>query len=141
MAQGNSNSYCLLGNWYEERFFHADHRKDEVEKTIRPLHDDVENLPRVTRRITKTGECFQIDDPEPEEIYQTTSELAYQASKTRSVNNPQDTSVTYRRMHCTGEELGKMLDVPPPQYLPNYSLAPIPPEEQFKTTYQASYNH
>ena len=90
--------------------------------------------------VTKTGECFKLDDTDPNDIYQTTSELAYSATKTRSIN-PQDQSVTYRRMHCSGEELEKMLDIKPPQYLPNYSLAPIPPEEQFKTTYQASYNH
>ena len=140
MAQGNSDSYCLLGNWYEERFFHANHRKDPVEHTVRPMEDDVENLPRVTRRVSKTGECFKIDDTDPSDIYHTTSELAYASTKTRSIN-PQEQSVTFRRMNCSGEELGKMLDVKPPQYLPNYSLAPIPPEEQFKTTYQASFNH
>jgi hypothetical protein len=57
----------LHSNWYEERFFHANTRGDTFVDRIRPLEDEVENIPRVTRKTRPTGDVFHFTNNSTEE--------------------------------------------------------------------------
>lgn len=124
----------LQANWYEDRFFHANTRNDEPLQLVRPEHDEVENIPRIARRVKPTGEVFKMENDEsPEDHYTTVSMATYVQ------HNARERSVTEERMNTTNEHLREILDFEPTQFIPNYSTKPIPPNEQFKTTYQSSY--
>ena len=129
-------SETLEGNWFEDRFFDADSRRDEVKKIMRPRNDDVENLPRIARVVRPTGKVFQMtNDETPEEHYKTVSMETY------IDHHYQPDSVTRRRLNTTSEDLQKMLSVGSvdEMHLPDYSLKPRPPEKQYLTTYNKTF--
>lgn len=128
------DSTTLQGNWWEERFFHADTRRDPTETRVRPLEDEVENIPRVARRVLRTGDVFRMENDEtPEEHYKTVSMEAYVA------HDVHQETVTQRRMNTSPERLAEILGSEPPGFIPNYGMPERGPEKQFKTTYQKSY--
>lgn len=128
------DSRTLQGNWWEERFFHADTRGDAAEERVRPAWDEVENIPRVARKCKPTGEVFRMENDEtPDEHFRTVSMQTYVQHDLKQEN------VTQRRMNATAERLAEILAASPPAYIPNHSLPARGPEKQFKTTYQKAY--
>jgi hypothetical protein len=124
----------LQSNWYEERFFHANTRGDSFTERMRPLEDEIEHIPRITRKSKPIGEVFQYkDDATPEQHYMTMS------MKTYVHHHPNLESITTRRMNTTGEQLREMLTAKPNRYICDHSLPYRGPEKQFKTIYQKSY--
>jgi hypothetical protein len=126
-------SSTLEGNWYEERFFHADTRRDEPDRCTRPLSDELEHAPRVTRLYKGRTEVFQPDAVDPNDHYMTVSQATYVRHRSN------EESVTARRMNTSPEELQRMLTASPQQFIPDHRLPHIPPEQRFKSEYQKSY--
>jgi hypothetical protein len=124
----------LQGNWYEERFFTADSRRFETLPRIRPLTDEIENIPRVSRRFLVTGDVFKpTNKATPEEHFLTMSQQTY-------VQHPRlNESITARRMNTSPEELRKILGADSTKFLPDYRMPYRGPDKQFKTTYRKSY--
>ena len=122
----------LQGNWYEERFFDADTRDKRGEPRVRPKNDDVENIPRIKRANIPTAEVFFPDQENPERFVSD-----YMATYVRHRNVEE--TVTQRRMNTTPQQLAEILDAGPGRFIPNYSLKPIPPQEQFETTYNSTF--
>ena len=131
MEQTFSNR-TLRGNWYEERFFDADTRNQIGEPRIRPKNDEVENIPRIKRQNRPVADVFFPDKDDPERFVSD-----YQRTYVRHRNCEE--TVTQRRMNATPQHLAEILDAEPGRYIPNYSLKPITPEEQFQTTYNTTY--
>jgi hypothetical protein len=123
----------LEGNWYEERFFHANTRGDEGARRMRPLTDEIENIPRVTRICQPTGEIFQPDAVDPSEQYQTMSRAAFVRHRSH------EESVTERRMSTSPEKLQEILAAAPQRFIPDHRLPPLAPEKRFKSEYRKSY--
>ena len=126
----------LMGNWYEETYFHADERYDKLPPRTRPMDDEIENIPRITRVQKPTGEIFRLDDIEPEERFETETMRAY-GPKTRDIS--MNETITEQRMNCTPEHLREILSVEPSRYIPNYETKEITPEDQFKTVSMETY--
>lgn len=128
----------LHSNWYEERFFHANTRGDAFIERTRPLEDEIENIPRVTRKTKPTGEVFQFaktsaEEDDPEDHYKSMSMATYVQ------HEPNLDSVTRRRMNAPPEQLQCMLAANPTRYLCDHSLPARTPEKHYKTVYQKSY--
>jgi hypothetical protein len=123
----------LEGNWYEERFFHANTRRDDGVRRTRPLADEIEHIPRVTRVCKPTGEIFQPDPVDPSQQYQTMSRAAYVRHRGH------EESVTERRMNTSGEQLQEILAASPQRFIPDHRLQALTPDERFKSEYQKSY--
>jgi hypothetical protein len=122
------------GNWYEERFFHANTRLDEPQRRARPLDDEIEHIPRVTRLVKPTGGVFLTqDDEDPQEHYTTVSRQTY------VWHQPRNDSVTARRMNTSPEQLQRMLAAQPTRVIPDHSLPARTPQQQFMTIYRKSY--
>jgi hypothetical protein len=122
------------GNWYEERFFHANTRGDEPVQRTRPLEDEIENIPRVTRLTRPTGDAFRSENDEtPEDHFVTT----YQ--ETFVQHEPNFGGVTARRMSTSPDKLQRMLAAQPTRYICDHSLPFRAPEKQYRTVYQKSY--
>jgi hypothetical protein len=124
----------LQGNWYEERFFQADSRRYDTVPRMRPMTDEIEHIPRVSRRSLATGDVFQFRNSDtPEEHYLTMSQKTYVR------HPPLNESVTARRMKTSGEELQQMLTAQSTRFLPDYRMPFRGPDKQFQTTYRKSY--
>lgn len=143
-------SSTLQANWYEDRYFPGSSKKPV--EFVRPEYDEVENIPRIKRYHKPTGEVFQPDHVDPEEQYKTVSRETYVnfAAGEKTVQNqtrsrglsdivPQEESVTQRRMNATPEQIQAILDFETNEFIPNYSLPPVTPEEQFTTTYNSTF--
>jgi hypothetical protein len=124
----------LQSNWYEERFFHANTRRDSFIERTRPLSDEIENIPRITLKGKPTGEVFQYKNgSSPEEHYTSMS------MKTYVHHHPNLESITTRRMNTSGEQLREILSANPNRYICNHSLPYRGPEKQYLTVYRKSY--
>jgi hypothetical protein len=122
------------GNWWEERFHGADTRSEEQEPRTRPLDDEVENIPRITRHVRPTGKIFQLhNDETPEEHYLTVSRAMY-VEYTRD-----NDSITAQRMNTTPEQMQEILSAGPSHYIGDFSLPPRPVGKQYQTTYRKAY--
>jgi hypothetical protein len=132
-----SNAYeasTCQGNWYEERFFHANTRGDEPVSRTRPLEDEIEHIPRVKRLTKPTGETFRPENDEtPDEHFMS----MYQATYVRHL--PSLDSITTRRMNTTPDRLQGMLAAQPTRYVCDHSLPFRSPEKQYRTVCQKSY--
>jgi hypothetical protein len=124
----------LQSNWYEERFFHANTRSDTFVERTRPLEDEIEHIPRLTRKAKPESEVFQFrNDTPPEKHYRSISQETYVH------HTPNLESITTRRMDTSGEQLQKILSKNPTRYICNHSLPYRGPEKQFKTIYTKSW--
>jgi hypothetical protein len=123
----------LQGNWYEERFYHADTRRDEGLRRTRPLTDDVGKIPRLTRVCKPTGEVFQPGRFDPAKQYMTVSRATYVPHQMR------EESVTARRMNTSPEDMRRMLSATPQQFIPDWRMPQMTPEQRFKSEYQRAY--
>jgi hypothetical protein len=124
----------LQSNWYEERFFHANTRSDTFVERTRPLEDEIEHIPRLTRKAKPLGEVFQYkNDETPEEHFLTMS------MKTYVHHHPNLETITTRRMNTSGEQLREILSKDPTRYICNHALPYRGPEKQFKTIYKKSW--
>ena len=131
MEQSFSNK-TLQGNWYEERFFDADTRGKTGEPRMRPRNDEVENIPRIKRQNKPVSDVF-FPDQDNTERFVTDYQRTYVRHRTH------EETVTERRMNATPQHLAELLDAEPSGYIPDYSLKPVTPQEQFKTTYQDTF--
>lgn len=117
----------LKGNWYEERYYDADTRKNILEPRVRPKNDEVENIPRITRQNKPDADVYSYDADTPDRWI--TDKMASYV-----VHRNHEMTLTERRMNASPEYMAAILSCESPRYLPNYSLKPITPEEQFTTT-------
>ena len=131
MEQTFSNQ-TLQGNWYEERFFDADTRHTIAEPRVRPKNDDVENIPRIARQNRPVAQVFFPDQDAPDRFVSD-----YMRTYVKHTGHEQ--TVTERRMATSPQHLAEMLDADPGRFIPNYSLKPITPDEQFQTTYTSTF--
>jgi hypothetical protein len=124
----------LQSNWYEERFFHANTRRDPFTDRTRSRDDEIENTPRVTRKVKPTGEVFCFTNEEtPDEHYLTTSRKTY-------VHHPPNfDTLTARRLNTAPEKLRDILSARPSRYICDHSLPYRSPEKHFKTQYRKAY--
>jgi hypothetical protein len=124
----------LQSNWYEERFFHANGRPDPFTVRMRSRDDEIENIPRVTRKIKPMSEIFDFkNDETPEEHFTTVSRKVYVH------HHPNLENITARRMNTTAEELRDILSAKPNRYICDHSLPYRSPEKHFNSIYQKSY--
>jgi hypothetical protein len=124
----------LQSNWYEDRFFHANTRGDPFVVRTRSRDDEIEHIPRVTRKMKPIGEVFQFQNDETaEEHFRTVSQATW-------VRHPPETeSITARRMNTPPEELRDMLGARPSRHICNHALKYRGPEKQFTTIYRKDY--
>lgn len=123
-------SPVLKDNWYEERFFHADTRADNSGCRVRPRDDEIENIPRITRKALVDAPVFFPDKVDPMDQYLTTHRRDF--VKHRDL----EMTLTERRMNTSAQELQEMLSVKPDRFIPDYSLKPISKKEQYQTTHR-----
>lgn len=129
-----NKSTKLEGNWYEERYYHADTRTDEAPSRIRPREDDIENLPRIKRIVHQDAPVFKPDDDDiPQEKYLTETKRAFQPITTKEV------TTTEKRMRASPQYVQDILSVKPDKKIPNYGLKPVPPQEQFMTETRSKF--
>jgi hypothetical protein len=122
------------GNWYEERFFHANTRGDQPVPRIRRHEDEIEHIPRLTRVTKPTGETFRPENDEaPDEHFMS----MYQATFVDHL--PTLDSATIRRMNTSPDKLQRILAAQPTRHVCDHSLPFRSPEKQYRTVYQKSY--
>ena len=124
----------LEGNWYEERYFHADTRKDVGDPLVRPKENDIDGLPRIKRKNVPIAPVFKHDEQDkPEERFLTETKRSF-----KPIQKKEET-ITVKRMTASPQYLQEILSVKPDMELHNYNLEPVSPEEQFLTVNRSTF--